>query len=68
MNTALSRRWLDNAFPADMPVVLLHPNFANQHLLLEKILGEKARNPLFVTLQRPCNSVECLWELLGSPR
>ena len=66
MYTALSRRWLDNAFPANTPVVLLHPNFANQHLLLEKILDEKARNPIFLTLQRPCNSVECLWQLLST--
>jgi hypothetical protein len=60
----ISRRWLNNAFPADMPLVLLHPNFSNQHLILDAAFNQPDRTAIFFALTRPQSSLEMVWDLL----
>jgi len=60
----ISRRWLNNAFPADMPLVLLHPNFSNQHLILDAAFNQPNRTAIFFALTRPQSTLEMVWDLL----
>jgi DNA-binding SARP family transcriptional activator len=62
----ISRRWLNNAFPANMPLVLLHPNYSNQHLILDAAFNQPRRTAIFFALTRPQSSLETMWELLTS--
>jgi DNA-binding SARP family transcriptional activator len=50
VSKAIRRRWLANTFPADMPLVLLHPNFPNQHVLVASALNRPGKSPIFISL------------------
>ena len=61
-----SRDSLDDGFPASAPLVILHPNFANQHLILSKVLNQQERSPIFFSFQTPDADLRTAWELFSS--
>jgi DNA-binding SARP family transcriptional activator len=50
--------------PADIPLIVLHPNFSNQHVLLSTVLNQPDRTPIFLTLQEPETDLNSTWSLL----
>ena len=64
MIAATTRRWL-SAFPAEKSVVMLHPGFTGQHILLDTALRDHARTPLLLTLRPPCDTLEEFWAQLA---
>src|SRR5262245_46266613 len=61
-----TRSYLDEAFPADAPLVILHPNFANQHLILANVLNRSNRTPIFYSFQSPATNLATSWELFST--
>jgi len=62
----MHRHWFSSTFPQNVPLVVLHPNFANQHLLLDMALNQSGRTPIFLTLQAPRADLMGLWAQLGN--
>ncbi|MEP7289599.1 MAG: bacterial transcriptional activator domain-containing protein [Chloroflexota bacterium] len=54
MIAGTSRHWLNSVFPTDVPLILLHPNFANQHMILGAELHRVQKTCLFVALHARC--------------
>ncbi len=50
--------------PAEIPLIVLHPNFSNQHVLLSTALNQPDRIPIFLTLQEPGTDLNTTWGLL----
>lgn len=46
-----ARRWFDELYPVDASLVILHPSFANQHLLIPTILNRTDAQAIFVGLR-----------------
>ncbi|MBX3082680.1 MAG: bacterial transcriptional activator domain-containing protein [Anaerolineae bacterium] len=61
-NTA--KLYYQTSFPASARLIILHPNFESQHLLLIDILS-RGHSPLIVTLQTPGSGLVELWQLLS---
>jgi hypothetical protein len=61
-----TRNSVDEAFPADAPLVILHPNFANQHLILANVLNRQKRTPIFFSFQSPSSDLNTAWELFST--
>ncbi len=66
MTEVMRRHWFSSTFPQDVPLVVLHPNFANQHLLLDMALNQTNRTPIFLTLQAPYSNLMGIWAQLAS--
>jgi DNA-binding SARP family transcriptional activator len=62
----MHRHWFSSTFPQNVPLVVLHPNFANQHLLLDMALNQSGRTPIFLTLQAPHADLMGVWMQLGN--
>jgi len=61
-----AKLWFDDAFPADVPLVILHPNFANQHLLLSAVLGQQERTAIVFNLLAPDSDLDTVWSLFAA--
>lgn len=59
------KRWYEQSYPADTPLVVLHPNFANQHLLLPTVISQRGRTAIVLTLQLPDINLRQFWSLLS---
>ncbi|MCC7209892.1 MAG: hypothetical protein IT323_21500, partial [Anaerolineae bacterium] len=59
-----TKRWYDDVYPADASLVILHPSFANQHLLVPGLLKRKGRQAFFVSLSDPVENLAQVWRLL----
>lgn len=60
------KRWYDDVYPADASLVILHPSFTNQHLLLPGLLNRRGRRTFFVCLHEPVNSLAQVWGALAT--
>jgi DNA-binding SARP family transcriptional activator len=58
-----TRGTLDGEFPVDAPLVILHPNFPNQHLILAQVLTRTNRTPIFFSLQTTNSDLSAAWGL-----
>ena len=61
-NTA--KLYFQTSFPASARLIILHPNFESQHLLLTDILG-RSHTALLLTLQHPGSDLGTVWQLLS---
>src|SRR5260221_14367002 len=46
----ISRGWLDNTSRPDLPLVLPHPNYPNQHLLVAAAIKRSGKSTVFISL------------------
>src|SRR5258708_34356259 len=51
--------------PTDIPLLILHPNLANQHILLAPVLNQGRANTCFVTIPSSVASLQDVWPLLS---
>lgn len=58
------KRWYHETNLAEAALVILHPNFADQHLLLPPILDQANCTPICLTLQNSPTDLAALWGLL----
>src|SRR5689334_12024247 len=61
-NTA--KLYFQTSFPVNARLIILHPNFESQHLLLTDILG-RDNTALMVTMQIPNSDLAEVWRLLS---
>ncbi len=61
-----TRGGLDQEFPADASLVILHPNFANQHLILAKVLNQTQRTSIFFSFQPSVSDLGAAWDLFST--
>jgi DNA-binding SARP family transcriptional activator len=61
-NTA--KLYFQTSFPVNARLVILHPNFESQHLLLTDILG-RGNTSLLITLQTAGSDLAEVWQLLS---
>jgi DNA-binding SARP family transcriptional activator len=59
-------RWFNETFPDRAALVILHPNYANQHLLWSAFLDQKNCTPVYVALSTPHTDLRAFWELLAT--
>lgn len=59
-----TKRWYDDVYPVDASLVILHPSFTNQHMLVPGLLKRKARRAFFVSLSDPVDSLVSVWRML----
>lgn len=65
MQKSGSTRWFEDLFPQGAALVILHPNFADQHLVLPLIVSQSKRTPIFLGLQSPDTDLRTLWTSLS---
>jgi DNA-binding SARP family transcriptional activator len=56
--------WFNETFPDGAALVILHPNYANQHLLWSAFIDRKNCAPVYVSLYAPHTDLRAFWELL----
>lgn len=59
------KRWYDDMYPVDASLVILHPSFTNQHLLLPRLLKRKGQHPFFVSLIEPVENLAQVWRAVA---
>jgi DNA-binding SARP family transcriptional activator len=59
----ISQNWLNTPMPTDKPLLILHPGFINQHLMLPSILNQD-RPTIVIALQLPNTDLRSLWSML----
>ena len=60
-----TNQWYDNAIPTECKLIVLHPNFANHHLLVNSAMYQKGRTPIFLELQAPSSNLNDVWAEMG---
>jgi DNA-binding SARP family transcriptional activator len=60
----ISSHWYNEILPMDIPLLILHPNLANQHTLLPSALTQPGKNLFFFTIPSSATSLHDLWPLL----
>ncbi len=61
-----TRHHLDVTPPEDVSLVILHPNFTNQHLLLSSILNRQNQHGLYFSFQSAPSDLGAAWDLLST--
>ncbi|HVO42586.1 MAG TPA: bacterial transcriptional activator domain-containing protein [Aggregatilineales bacterium] len=61
----MTKNWLNTPLPTDKPLLILHPGFINQHLMLPRILNQE-RPTVVIALQHPNSDLRVLWSMLLS--
>jgi len=59
----ITQNWLNTPLPTDKPLLILHPGFINQHLMLPSILNQD-RPTIVIALQLPNTDLRSLWAML----
>jgi len=62
----IAKRWYTEANLADTALVILHPNLADQHLLLPIFLNRADRTPICLTAHASAASFGDFWDLLAT--
>jgi DNA-binding SARP family transcriptional activator len=61
-----TRHHFGSTLPADALLVILHPNFTNQHLLLSMSMSQRNGNHIFFSLETPASDLATVWALFSS--
>lgn len=56
-----AKTYVETGFPLDARLIILHPNFESQHLLIPKI-AERSGGLLSMTVQAPNTGLEAFWQ------
>ncbi len=64
--TVLTRGNFTDAVPTEASLLILHPNFASQHLILSEVLSQHDRTPIFFSFQIPNSDLRTAWELFSA--
>lgn len=59
-----NKRWFNESNPADTPLVILHPNFSEQHLLLPAFLDRPDCTAICLSLTKQPTDLLTFWSLL----
>jgi DNA-binding SARP family transcriptional activator len=63
---ATTKRWFELSYPAAAALVILHPNFGSQHLLLPIVLDHVERTPILLTLASDVSDLNTIWSVLAA--
>src|SRR5581483_7679790 len=61
-----TRYSISNHLPTDRPLLILHPGYTNQHVLLASALRQSDRVPVFVSFDQAATSLQTAWNLLST--
>jgi len=60
-----SATWYTQALPNDTSLLILHPNFANQHMLLTSVLEQNGKPALFLMMPAQAEKLDQIWPTLA---
>src|SRR5690349_8776545 len=61
-----TRYSISDALPTGVPLLILHPGYTNQHVLLASAMRQPNKTSVFVSFVSAGSSLQAAWNLLGS--